>query len=275
MIVVEKVSELRKLLANRGSIGFVPTMGALHRGHISLISRARAENDTVVCSIFVNPTQFNDKKDLANYPRTPEEDKKLLSEAGCDVLFQPSVDEIYPDETLLDIDFGPLERVMEGQFRPGHFRGVATVVHRLFEIVQPNRSYFGKKDFQQLAIIKEMNRRLSPEIAIIGCATLRENDGLAMSSRNIHLTDEERSKAGIIFETLNWVSKSIQSDKITSIQTQAIARIESVANFKVQYLEMVDNEMLQPITKWDPNIPQRVCVAVLTSRTRLIDNIAL
>src|SRR5688572_654236 len=146
MIVVEKVSELRTLLEkgrdDQASIGFVPTMGALHQGHISLVSKARAENDLVVSSIFVNPTQFNDKKDLANYPKTPEADKSLLSNSGCDILFHPAVEEIYPDETLLDIDFGALERVMEGQFRPGHFKGVATVVHRFFEIVQPHLAYF-------------------------------------------------------------------------------------------------------------------------------------
>jgi pantoate--beta-alanine ligase len=261
--------------AGKASVGFVPTMGALHAGHMSLISKARFENDTVVSSIFVNPTQFTDKNDLANYPRTPESDEKLLSQAGCDILFFPTVKEIYPDDKLLEIDFGTLESVMEGQFRPGHFKGVATVVYRFFEIVRPVRAYFGEKDFQQLAIIREMNKRMNTGVSIIGCETLREQDGLAFSSRNIHLTADERKNAGVIYHTLKWVAEAVRNNDIEVVRKQAVSMIESTGNFKVQYLEFVDNHTLQTITKWEPSHQQRACIAILTSRTRLIDNIAL
>jgi len=279
MIVVEKASELRNLLdlmtSDSSGIGFVPTMGALHIGHKSLIMKAKLENALVVTSIFVNPTQFNDKNDLLNYPRTPESDEKLLDEAGCDLLFRPTEREVYPDDQLLDIDFGPLERVMEGSYRPGHFRGVATVVYRLFKMVSPGKAYFGEKDFQQLAIIREMNRRMKTGVEIIGCPTLREEDGLAFSSRNIHLSLDERSGAGVIFSTLKWAAEALKSMDIKHAREKSIERIEAVANFKVQYLEFVEGDTLQPITSWKENARQRVCIAVITSRTRLIDNMAI
>jgi pantoate--beta-alanine ligase len=198
---------------NGKSIGFVPTMGALHPGHRSLIERARVENEVVVCSIFVNPTQFNDPKDLVNYPRTPELDYAILEEAGCDIVFSPSVEEMYPDDHLLDLNFGDLETVMEGHFRPGHFKGVATVVSRLFSITTPTRAYFGEKDFQQLAVIREMNRRLKTGIEIVSCATLREADGLAMSSRNIHLNYEERNHASIIYKALLFAQHAVHKKR--------------------------------------------------------------
>lgn len=279
MIIVEKISEVREVVAlmNRKNslIGFVPTMGALHQGHSSLIKKAKFENQLVICSIFVNPTQFNNKNDLQNYPRTPEKDAELLSHSGCDILFMPPVSEIYPDKELLDMDFGHLELEMEGSFRPGHFKGVATVVSRLFEIVKPDRAYFGEKDFQQLAIIREMNRRLETGITIVGCETLREPDGLAMSSRNIHLTAAERNAAGIIYQSLIIAAKQINNEEIVSVRETAIAAIESFYGFKVQYLEFVDSQTLQPIDKWIYHANQRACIAVLTSHTRLIDNVAL
>lgn len=280
MLIIETTAKgLQKLLDEPVShgltVGFVPTMGALHAGHVSLVETAKTANDIVVASIFVNPTQFNDPKDLSNYPRTIEADKILLENAGCDILFLPSVEEMYPTPELLDMDFGLLENVMEGAFRPGHFRGMATVVSKFFNMVNPDTAYFGEKDFQQLAIIREMNRRQLNGIEIVGCETLREPNGLAMSSRNIHLTDEERSKSGIIYKALQEAA-AIFPEKGTAFTANHVKqKIEEVASFKVQYLEFVDSLTLQPIEQRHPGKEERVCVAVLTSKTRLIDNIAL
>ncbi len=279
MIIVETVSELAEALTMMRhpakGVGLVPTMGALHEGHSSLISRASSENQIVVSSIFVNPTQFNDKNDLLNYPRTPDEDAMLLSDAGCDLLFSPSVKEIYPKDHLLDLDFGNLDKVMEGQFRPGHFRGVATVVSRFFEIIRPEKAYFGEKDFQQLAIIHEVSARLFPSVTIVGCETIREPDGLAMSSRNIHLSSDERLHAGIIYATLLWSAGAVQTGSVEEVKAEAVKRISAVAGFRVQYLEFVDSETLQPIVSWQKDRKQRACIAVVTSKTRLIDNVPL
>ncbi len=279
MIIAESKSQLWEVLGpvklKGASIGFVPTMGALHAGHMSLINRAKKENDVVVSSIFVNPTQFNDPKDLSNYPRTPQEDYRLLEMEGCDVVFTPSVEEMYPDKALLEMDFGNLDKVMEGAFRPGHFRGMATVVSRFFEIVRPDRAYFGEKDFQQLAIIREMNRQFNFGIEVIGCETAREADGLAMSSRNIHLSADERANASVIYNSLLFIADAIRQTDPEKLKKEAIRRIESVAGFKVQYLELVDSKTLQPITKLQLQEEQRACIAVLTSKTRLIDNIGI
>ncbi|HMT29498.1 MAG TPA: pantoate--beta-alanine ligase [Bacteroidia bacterium] len=279
MILADTITRLTAIL-NKASqvgaaVGFVPTMGALHEGHISLINRAKSENEWVVSSIFVNPTQFNDPKDLLNYPRTPESDYAVLENAGCDIVFIPSVHEMYPSDALIDMDFGDLERVMEGQYRPGHFRGMATVVSRFFEIVKPKRAYFGEKDFQQLAIIREMNRRNGSGIEIVGCPTLREKDGLAMSSRNIHLTEAERMEAPIIYEALLYGAEAIRNETVSAVKKKVVAMIESRGGFRVQYLEFVFSDTLQPISKLDRNTHQRACVAVLTSKTRLIDNVPL
>ncbi len=279
MIIIEKITELREALhimrEKNGLIGFVPTMGALHEGHISLIKQAKSDNQGVISSIFVNPTQFTDINDLVNYPRTPQEDAILLSNAGCDVLFVPEVREMYADENLLEMDFGMLERVMEGEFRPGHFKGVATIVSRFFEIIKPSRAYFGEKDFQQLAVIKEMSRRIHPDVAVIGCPTLREKNGLAKSSRNIHLTTEEWSKSGLIYETLQWAAQAVKSAEIDKVKAEAIHKIIEGTGFTVQYMEFVDSETLLPIQKWDDMRSQRLCTAVLTSKTRLIDNVSI
>ncbi len=259
----------------RARIGFVPTMGALHEGHISLIDKAKTTNDVVVCSIFVNPTQFNDRNDLINYPHTPVNDHKLLLDAGCDAVFMPDVAEIYPPEWLFEMDFGDLERVMEGVYRPGHFKGVASVVARFFEIVRPDEAFFGEKDFQQLAVIKEMNRRLKTGIQITGCPTMREKDGLAMSSRNIHLSAEERIAAPVIYKSLLSAASLIRAGGIREAKNQLTAKIENFPFFKIQYLEFTDSITLQPIEAIDNNKKQRACIAVLTSKTRLIDNIEL
>lgn len=250
-------------------------MGALHSGHRSLIDRARIDNDLVVSSVFVNPTQFNDPKDLLNYPRTPEQDYAILEGAGCDVVFSPSVDEMYPDDGLLDMNFGDLETIMEGQFRPGHFKGVATVVSRLFNITTPTRAYFGEKDFQQLAVIREMNKRLQTGIEIVGCPTLREADGLAMSSRNIHLNEGERKAASQIYKALLFAQNAVRTEKLELVKMEVLSMIEALEGFKVQYFEIVDSYTLQPISEWESHKEQRACIAVLTSKTRLIDNIAV
>lgn len=256
-------------------VGFVPTMGALHEGHISLINRAKAENDWVVCSIFVNPAQFTDKKDLVNYPKTPDEDYRLLDAAGCNLLFEPSEQEVYPSMTDFEMDFGELERVMEGKFRPGHFKGVAKVVSRLFAVVEPDSAYFGEKDFQQLAIIRELVRRKELPVKIVGCSTLRDERGLALSSRNIHLSPEERNEAPVIYETLQMAAASIKEYGIDEAKRKLISRIENSNLFKVQYLEFVDAFTLLPVEIIDPSKEQRVCIAVLTAKTRLIDNAPL
>lgn len=280
MLIIETTAKgLQKLLdepvSHGSTVGFVPTMGALHAGHVSLVNRAKEANDVVVASIFVNPTQFNDPKDLSNYPRTIEADKLLLEEAGCDILFLPSVEEMYPTPELLDMDFGLLETVMEGAFRPGHFRGMATVVSKFFNMVNPDTAYFGEKDFQQLAIIREMNRRQLNGIEIVGCETLREPSGLAMSSRNIHLTEEEYRNSGIIYKALQEAATILPEKGATFTADRVKKMIEEVASFKVQYIEFVDSFTLQPIENRHPGKEERVCVAVLTTKTRLIDNIAL
>lgn len=276
MLISETVAGLQDFLKNNpGSIGFVPTMGALHEGHLSIISRAKKENNFVVCSIFVNPKQFNNPKDLINYPRTPRADVLMLEKVGCDMLFIPSVNEVYNEEDNRTFDFGIIETVMEGEFRPGHFNGVAKVITRLFDIVHPDKAYFGEKDFQQLAIIKELNRTLNSHVQIIGCETLRETDGLAMSSRNIHLTEEERKKSPVIYESLQYAASAIATTPIQQIKVEVKMMIEQDGLFKLQYFEIVRSENLQPVNFYDNAIAMRACIAVITSRTRLIDNIAL
>jgi len=279
VIVTATVSETIQLVRNQSSkgigIGFVPTMGALHDGHISLINKAKADNDFVVCSIFVNPAQFNNKNDLLNYPRSIGADREMLSKAGCDLVFIPTESEIYPTASDFEADFGNLETVMEGKFRPGHFKGVAKVVARLFEIILPDKAYFGEKDFQQLTVIRELIRKMELKIEIIGCPTLREADGLAMSSRNIHLTAEERNAAPVIFEVLTSARNLILKHGIDQAHRMLIGQVENFKGFKVQYLEFVDASTLLPIQKLDLVKEQRTCIAVLTSKTRLIDNMVL
>ncbi len=265
---------IKKLVAEGHSIGFVPTMGALHDGHLSLIKQSKKENSTTICSIFVNPTQFNDPKDLEKYPRTEEKDVSLLEGANCDIVFIPTVDGIYPDgKTLLSIQFGELEKVMEGEFRPGHFLGMATVVHRLFEIVQPTRAYFGKKDFQQLAIVKEMVAKLKLPIEIIGCETLREEDGLAMSSRNTLLNKDQRKAAPLIYKALCQIETFIPHHSPNGIKDLVVRYIEQSKFLRVQYFELVHPLTLVPIESWDESTTAQACVAVLTEGPRLIDNI--
>lgn len=255
-------------------IGFVPTMGALHTGHLSLLKRAREENDKIVCSIFVNPSQFNDPKDLEQYPRMPEQDLRLLENVSCDYAFLPSVKEVYPQGIqLLDLDFGILEEVMEGAFRPGHFKGMATVVHRLFEIVRPENAYFGEKDFQQLAIVRNMVQRLQLPVNITGCATLREADGLAMSSRNLLLTKEQRKAAPLIFKALQMVNTFIPHHPPAAVKELVIRFIEQSKFLNVQYFDIVDPLNLISIERWEGVREGQGCIAVLTDGPRLIDTL--
>ncbi|MFM7016693.1 MAG: pantoate--beta-alanine ligase [Bacteroidota bacterium] len=263
-----------QLIRENRTIGFVPTMGALHPGHISLIDKAKSENDVVVCSIFVNPTQFNDLKDLENYPRMPEADIALLKASGCEMVFLPTPNEIYPNgPALLDISFGGMENTMEGAFRPGHFTGVATVVNRLFEIVQPTNSYFGEKDFQQLAIIRKMAVQLHHATKIIGCPTLRESDGLAMSSRNLLLTAEQRKAAPLIYKALEIAQEFIPHQSPTAVIELVKRYIQKSPFLSVQYFQLVNPDTLEDITSWKEGTTVQGCIAVLTEGPRLIDNI--
>ncbi len=279
LVVCNTVNQLAQHLSReRGfgrSIGFVPTMGALHNGHISLIEAALDETSIVVASVFVNPTQFNDPKDLEKYPRTPENDLKQLEQAGCHYVFMPSAIEIYPPgETLLEINFGNLENVMEGGYRTGHFKGVATVVDKLFRIVEPHCAYFGEKDFQQLAVIRAMVQKLHHRIKIVGCPTLREPDGLAMSSRNQLLTPEQRIAAPMIYKALQESTSWIKELPIDQVKKNVIKLIDNSLFLEVQYFDIVDSITLESIQVFDQSQPTRGCIAVLTDGPRLIDNIA-
>lgn len=277
MIVVETVDKLRAFLAaaraEGKSIGLVPTMGALHEGHASLVKRSVEENDVTVVSIFVNPTQFNDKGDLERYPRTLDADCALLSSLGANYVFAPSVEEVYPEPDTRVFDFAPLDKVMEGVYRPGHFNGVAQIVSKLFMYVEPDRAYFGEKDFQQLAIIREMVRQLGFKLQIVGCPIVREKDGLALSSRNTLLTPEQRITALAISKTL---FASLDYAKLhTLMETkqmveQAMAGTEGL---ELEYYEVVDGNTLQPVASWDDTDYIVGCITVYCGKVRLIDNI--
>lgn len=262
-------------MAGGKSIGFVPTMGALHDGHITLVKQARKENDIVVCSIFVNPIQFNNPDDLKKYPRTLEEDCRLLEPAGCDIVFVPDENEMYPEPVHDVYDFGGLDKVMEGKFRPGHFNGVAVVVRKLFDIVQPRKAYFGLKDYQQLQIIKSMVHQIVSPVEIISCTTVREADGLAMSSRNRRLSKELRERAPVIYKTLSSLPAKKNSLSVGQTKQWAIEQIEGVNPLMVEYLEIADALSLQTAASWD-SFPHLVaCTAVWAGDVRLIDNILI
>lgn len=256
------------------TIGFVPTMGALHAGHISLIERAKAENDLAVCSIFVNPTQFNNPEDLKKYPRTLERDCEMLLPEGCDVVFAPSAEEMYPSLPQLKMDFGTLETAMEGKFRPGHFNGVGIVVSKLFNIVKPQKAYFGLKDLQQVAVIRRMVQDLSFDLEIIPCPTLRETDGLAMSSRNTRLSPEARALAPQIYKALNLAKEKLQSGaSVIEMQTAINEHFAKNPAFEVEYFEAADFDTLLPIEAKIADGKTALCVAAFLGGVRLIDNI--
>jgi pantoate--beta-alanine ligase len=269
--LIYRLSEMKA----RGTIGFVPTMGALHKGHLTLVERAVNENDNVVVSIFVNPTQFNDKADLEHYPRTLDVDMKLLNTTGCNIVFAPSVNDIYPEPDTRIFDFNGLDSIMEGKFRKGHFNGVAQVVSRLFSIVEPNKAYFGLKDFQQLAIIKQMVRMLQLNIEIVPCSIVREENGLAMSSRNELLTFEERKNAAIIYETLTNAVKLTGKLSVIQLVHWMADQINNNPYTDVEYIEVVDENSLQSVNDWHHVGKIVACVAVWCGKVRLIDNMVL
>ncbi|WP_303922918.1 pantoate--beta-alanine ligase [Draconibacterium sediminis] len=270
--VQELQSEIQHLAQGR-TVGFVPTMGALHQGHISLVKQAVSENPVVVVSIFVNPTQFNDPADLERYPRTLENDMKLLEPTGCSIVFAPNAKEVYPEPDKRKFNFGKLEEVMEGKHRPGHFNGVAQVVSRLFDMVKPTKSYFGLKDFQQLAIVKNMVKQLQLPVEIVPCAIIREESGLAMSSRNELLTEEQRKNAAVISETL-FKAKELKGQKsVQEITDWVTETINKNPFLDVEYFEIVDDEQLQPVKNCDEKSTKVGCVAVFCGKIRLIDNI--
>ena len=277
MKVFESVKELRAELdkAEQSGIGFVPTMGALHAGHRSLVERARRENGTVVVSVFVNPTQFNDKNDLKHYPRTPEADARLLEEAGADFVLMPTVEEIYPQPDTRQFDFGLIDKVMEGATRPGHFNGVAQVVSRLFDIVRPARAYFGEKDFQQIAVIKSMVAQLALPIEIVECAIVRGEDGLALSSRNTLLDTAHRAAAPHIYATLRAAVTQSQEMVPARLKEWVTAEVERNPLLKVIYYQSVDARTMQEVAAWDDSPRIQGCIAVQAGDIRLIDNIRI
>ena len=268
----------RSLNQEKKKVGFVPTMGALHNGHLSLIARSKEENDITVCSIFINPAQFNNLQDLQKYPRTTTNDIQKLNAIGCDALFIPSVEEMYPDHKFIltnDAKLGYLENIMEGIHRPGHFRGVVLILGKLFDIVRPNKAYFGEKDYQQLAVVKRMVETKKLPIKIIGCPTVREADGLAMSSRNIRLSPEQRVISKIIPKILFEATRKREKLSISELKKWVVKNVESTGTIAVEYFEIVDETSLLPIKRWDQTSSPRGCIAVKIGNIRLIDNIAL
>lgn len=272
--IKELQTELDALRSKGKTIGLVPTMGALHAGHASLVKRAVSENDVVVVSDFVNPTQFNDKNDLAKYPRTLEADCELLRKEGAAFVFAPSVEEIYPEPDTRQFSYAPLDTVMEGKFRPGHFNGVCQIVSKLFMIVQPHRAYFGEKDFQQLAIIREMVRQMDfGGLKIVGCPIVREADGLALSSRNARLSAVEREHALNISKTLFASRTFASSHSVAETQRMVEEGIEKSKGLRLEYFEIVDGTTLQKIANWEDTDYAVGCITVFCGDVRLIDNI--
>lgn len=266
-------SAVTRLKLEGKTIGFVPTMGSLHPGHLSLVEEAHKNTDVVVVSIFVNPNQFNNPDDLKNYPRDLDKDIKLLKATDCELLFVPSVKDIYPEEDNRIFDFGQVDKVMEGRFRPGHFNGVAQVVSRLFEIVKPDKAFFGLKDFQQIAVIKQMVKQLDLGVEIVACPIVRESDGLAMSSRNLLLQPGDRKKAPIIAQTLFDSCNFVQNHSVEETQNFVIDAINGEKSFKIEYFEIVDGETLQSVENWKDSPYIIGCIAVFAGEVRLIDNV--
>lgn len=277
MLVSNLIEETRKFLSvfrRQGkSIGLIPTMGALHEGHLSLMDASLGTNDITVVSIFVNPTQFNDRKDFDRYPRDLDKDLEIIRLKGCDLVFAPSENEMYPKKDSRKFDFGTLDKYMEGAYRPGHFNGVAQVVTRLFDIIEPDRAYFGEKDFQQLVIIKNLVQQLNLPVTIIQCPIIRESDGLAMSSRNRLLSPVQRKSASKISKILLQAQNYGRKMEIMDLKNYVITRINKDPNLQTEYFELVLESDLVPLKKWPLNEPVRACIAVKAGAVRLIDNI--
>lgn len=278
MIIIETVAALQSWIQherNSGkTVGFVPTMGALHAGHLSLVKQCKAENECTVISIFVNPTQFNNASDLAHYPRTMLEDCALLETEQIDAIFAPTVAVVYPEDDTRLFDFGTLDKVMEGEHRPGHFNGVAQVVSKLFDMVQPDAAYFGEKDFQQLAIIKAMVQQLSIPVKVVPCPIVREEDGLAMSSRNTRLSPAHRVVAPLIAQVLTASRAMVAGSTVEEIKQFVIDCINAEPLLDVEYFDVVDVLTLQSSKSWDEAGDKVGCVAVFAGDIRLIDNVS-
>ena len=266
-------TELSELKAQGKKVGLVPTMGALHAGHASLVKRSVNENDVTVVSVFVNPTQFNDKNDLVKYPRTLDADCKLLESCGVTFVFAPSVEEIYPEPDTRRFSYAPLDTVMEGAFRPGHFNGVCQIVSKLFDIVKPHCAYFGEKDFQQLAIIREMVRQMKFDLEIVGCPIVREEDGLALSSRNARLSAEERENALNISRTLFKSRTFATTHSVSETQKMVEDAIAAAPGLRLEYFEIVDGNTLQKVGDWNDTSYVVGCITVFCGEVKLIDNI--
>ncbi|MBO7142953.1 MAG: pantoate--beta-alanine ligase [Bacteroidales bacterium] len=268
---------LQKLRSQSKTVGFVPTMGALHQGHMSLVEQANKDNDITVVSIFVNPTQFNNKEDLEKYPRDPDADFALLEKNSCDIVFAPSVEEMYPEPDTRVFSLGKVAEVMEGKYRPGHFNGVCQVVSKLLAIVEPDRAYFGQKDYQQIAVVKAMVRKYMPDFEgeIVSCPIKRETDGLALSSRNVHLSPEQRKSALLISKTL-FEAKEMADNGASQKQIRDFIKqnIATDANLCLEYVEIADRDTLLPIPGDKPKNAV-ICITVYDGKTRLIDNILL
>ena len=277
MKTISKVVDLqclvKELKAAGKRVGFVPTMGALHEGHLALVRQCKAENDICVTSIFVNPTQFNNAEDLEKYPRTPEKDCALLESVGCDLVFLPSVQEMYPEEDTRQFSFGLIETVMEGAMRPGHFNGVAQVVSKLFDMVTPDVAYFGEKDFQQVAIIRAMVSQLQSPVEIIQVPIVREPSGLAKSSRNMRLSDEELSQAVTISQALFESKVRMHTQDIAQTIAHVITQVDAQPTLTTEYFQIVDGDTLQPVGTWDDSAYIVGCIAAYCGEVRLIDNI--
>jgi len=273
MKVFESIIETQNYIKNR-SVGFVPTMGALHEGHISLVRKAKEENELTVVSIFVNPAQFNNPEDLARYPRTLETDLERLEKAGCDAVFVPSVQEMYPEPAVLKMDFGRLEQILEGAFRPGHFNGVGLVVSKLFHIVRPHRAYFGQKDIQQCAVIHRLVNDLSFGIELVFCETVREADGLAMSSRNVRLSPEKRQVAPFIYQSLlRGKELLLNGNSPAETEKQVAAMYGEHPDFDLEYYQVVAFSNLEQIGQYDPAVKTAIVAAAHLDGVRLIDNL--
>ena len=277
MDTVKTIKDLRPLLdkmINAGdTIGFVPTMGALHAGHVSLVRKSIGDNNATIVSVYVNPTQFNNKDDLKNYPRDLEKDCEILAKEGVSIVFAPNDKEMYPETDPRIFDFGKMHNVMEGKFRPGHFNGVGQIVSKFFEIIPATRAYFGEKDFQQLAIIRKLVDMQGYRIEIVGCPIVREDDGLAMSSRNQLLSGEHRHAAPVIYQTLQIAKKMRFDANIKTIVKFVTEKINSNPYLKLEYFELVNSNTLEAVAFIDPKIPVRACIAVFAGPVRLIDNI--
>ncbi|MBC3539556.1 pantoate--beta-alanine ligase [Rufibacter sediminis] len=279
MLQFSSLSDIRQhteMLRQQGKrIGFVPTMGALHEGHLTLLKAAKSQNDVAVCSVFVNPVQFNNPEDYRLYPRLLEKDAQLLDQEGCDILFAPTAEEMYRQKAKLSFDFGDLERVMEGAHRPGHFNGVATVVSKLFHLVKPHQAYFGQKDLQQFAVIQQLVLDLSFDLELVCYPIIRETDGLAMSSRNRRLNPEQRAIAPRLYESLQFLHDKLQTTPIAEAKKQTEAFLASFSEIRLEYLEVVHAQTLQPLDEVTEDVPTALCLAAYLGDVRLIDNMLL